>query len=272
MPELPDVELYKKRLDATVLGRTVADVDVRDKRLLRETTPKALREGLGGRRIESSRRHGKHLFLGLDDGTWLALHFGMTGDVELFDDPAADPAYDQIRFDFTDGKHLAYISRRRLGRVGLVADPDDFLRVEGAGPDALDPAFDLDAFAEGLARKRGDVKAALMDQKMVAGIGNVYSDEILFQAGIHPATKVPALDAAARARLFRSLRRVLQRAVESGAHAERDPENLPADFLIPRRVKGGRCPRCDTALKTLKAGGRTGYYCPRCQREAAVPD
>jgi formamidopyrimidine-DNA glycosylase len=265
MPELPDVELFKRRVDEHVLHQTIREVVVGDARVLGDLPPETLAEHLEGAHFEASRRHGKHLLVRLDRGGWLTLHFGMTGSLEVFERIADDPPYDRVRFDFAGGRHLAYVSLRLLGRIGLADDAETFIRGEELGPDALDPAFDQAAFTAALAGSRRKVKAALMDQAVMAGIGNIYSDEILFQANIHPATRLDALDGDRLARLFDTLKRVLQTAMAQGAGSERFLDRLPAGFLLPQRRKDGRCPRCGAGIRTLKASGRSAYYCARCQ-------
>ena len=266
MPELPDVELYKRYLDQHALRQTIERVAVNDARILGELPAQAFIGRLTGNRFEDTRRHGKHLLVRLRRDGWLTLHFGMTGNVVYFRNEADDPPYDRVRFDFTGGAHLAYVNRRMLGRVGLADDADAFIRDEGLGPDALDPAFDLAAFEKAIEGRRRDVKSVLMDQALIAGVGNIYADEILFQARLHPHTPVTSLDERQRAELFRQLRQVLEKAIACGAGAEQSLERLPDDYLLPHRDKQGRCPRCGGPIATLKAAGRTSYYCPRCQR------
>ncbi len=266
MPELPDVELYRRYLDQHALRQTVERVAVNDARILGQLSARAFSARLTGNRFEDTRRHGKHLLVRLQRGGWLTLHFGMTGDLVYFQHEADDPPYDRIRFDFTGGGHLAYVNRRMLGRVGLADDAEAFIRGEELGPDALDPAFDLAAFAKAIEGRRRDVKSVLMDQALIAGVGNIYADEILFQARLHPHTPVTSLDERQRAELFRQLRQVLEKAIACGAGAEQAVERLPDDFLLPHREKQGKCPRCGGSIATLKAAGRTSYYCPRCQR------
>jgi len=265
MPELPDVELLKRYLDRHALGQTIRTVQVNDARILGDLPVDRFTGALAGRRLEASRRHGKHLLVRLAGGGWLTLHFGMTGGLDWFEDLADDPPYDRVRLDFANGGHLAYVNRRMLGRVGLAEDADAFIAAEDLGPDALDPAFDEAAFAAALAGRRRDLKSVLMDQALIAGIGNIYADEILFQARLHPQTAVDALGARGRGEVFRALKRVLATAIERGAGAEQFLERLPGDFLLPERRKDGRCPRCGHALATLKLAGRTSYYCPHCQ-------
>jgi formamidopyrimidine-DNA glycosylase len=271
MPELPEVETFKRLLDATCLGRTVAQVAVGDARILGGMSAPELAGRLKGARIDSSRRHGKHLLVGLGRKGCLALHFGMNGGLQHFTNPEEDPPYDRVRLDFADGHHLAYTNPRLLGRVELAADADAFVTAQGLGPDALDPRFDLADFKRALGGRKRDVKSVLMDQTVMAGIGNIYSDEILFQARIHPRTGTDQLDAEALNHLFREMRRVLETAIDCGAGAEESPERLPAGFLLRQRRKGGRCPRCGQEIATVKFGGRTSYYCPACQAEPCRP-
>ena len=143
--------------------------------------------------------------------------------------------------------------------------PASFIADERLGPDALDPAFDEKAFAAALANRRQAIKAALMDQARTAGIGNIYADEILFQARVHPGVVANAIDAAARHRLFTAMKHVLQTAIDRGAGAENFIDRLPKGFLLPERHAGGHCPRCGTTLVIDKRGGRTSYHCPQCQ-------
>jgi formamidopyrimidine-DNA glycosylase len=267
MPELPDVELYKRYLDEHALGQTIDRVVVSDARILGELAAEAFAARLTGNHFEDSRRHGKHLLVRLRRDGWLTLHFGMTGGLVCFRDEADDPPYDRVRFDFEGGRHLAYVNRRMLGRVGLADDAETFIQAEELGPDALDQAFDLDAFERAIAGRRRDVKSVLMDQSVIAGIGNIYADEILFQARVHPKTPVTALDHRQRAELFAQIKAVLRTAIQCGAGAEQFLERLPEDYLLPQRDKSGKCPRCGAPIAALKAGGRTSYYCPRCQPE-----
>lgn len=265
MPELPDVELYKRHFEATCRGRTIRTVAVNDARILSAVSAAELGRRLAGVRIGKARRHGKHLFVAAGRETWLAIHFGMNGALEHFGPNAEEPAYDRVRFDFADGHHLAYVNPRLFGHLGLVADVEAFIAAEGLGPDALDRDFDFAQFDAAIGGSRREVKSVLMDQAVVAGIGNIYSDEILFQTRLHPGSRADRLDASARRRLFDTMKAVLETAIESGAGAERLVERLPKTFLIPQRRKGGRCPNCGGPVAAAKFAGRTGYFCPRCQ-------
>ncbi len=267
MPELPDVEIFRRYLDETCKGRTIRHVMVADPKMLAHMSPETFAARLERSRILSSRRHGKHLLVALAPAGWLTMHFGLNGALRHLSPTEPEPPYVRIRFDFADGHRLAYVNPRRLGSVGLADDADGFIAAEGLGPDALDPRFDVAAFERILSGRRRDIKAVLMDQTAVAGIGKIYSDEILFHAGIHPRTRSDRLDPAARKNLFRQIKRVLETAIERGAGAELSSTAVPRSFLLSQRKKGGRCPRCGGEIRTIKSSGRTAYYCPHCQAE-----
>jgi formamidopyrimidine-DNA glycosylase len=161
---------------------------------------------------------------------------------------------------FADGGRLGWSCQRKLGRIRLAERVDAFVRDMRLGPDALSAEMTEAAFADRIGKSRGSVKSALMNQSAIAGIGNVYADEILHQAGIHPGRKPVELGAGAFRNLYDSMRDVLERAIAAGAA----PEKMPAQFLLPRREAGAAC-ACGTPIEKIIISGRTGYYCPRCQ-------
>src|SRR5215470_5797239 len=259
MPELPDVEIFKRYFDATSLHQRIDDVDVRNAYILKETSAQELARRLKGRRFESSRRHGKHLFARADDEIWLRLHFGMTGSLHYFKDEERVPSHTRVLFVFAKNRRLAFDDQRKFGEVGLVKDVDEFLKNRGLGPDALD--VDLAEFKNILAKHHGAVKSILLNQKLIAGIGNIYADEILFRARIHPATKAARLSENKMKRLFRAMRYILKNAIESKA----DVGVLPRSWLLPHRGTRGKCPRCSSELKSTTIGGRSTWFCTHCQ-------
>ncbi|MEJ2433310.1 MAG: bifunctional DNA-formamidopyrimidine glycosylase/DNA-(apurinic or apyrimidinic site) lyase [Pseudolabrys sp.] len=266
MPELPDVENFKRTLDRTARNKKIAHVEVRAGKILQGVSARKLARALTGRKLTRSRRHGKHLFARIGNGPWLALHFGMTGYFADFKKLEDDPAHDRLRLDFNNGTHFAFVNQRKFGKLHLVDAPDDLIGEEKLGPDALDKKLTLKKFRALLGDRRGAIKAALMDQNLIAGIGNVYSDEILFQARLHPQTQVEDLDDTQVGNLYRVMRRVLQTAIKKGAGSEQLFERAPASYLLRHRESGAKCPRCGGKVKTMKAGGRTAYYCPKCQK------
>ena len=266
MPELPDVETYRA-VAQRVVGRTVRRVVVGDRGILAGVSPETLRRRLEGARIARARRHGKHLLIEAKGAGALAMHFGMNGALRLVKDGEPDPRFTRLRLDFADGARLDYVNPRRIGRVRLAKSADDFIVEAKLGPDALDRRFNLRAFKRLVQGQRRAIKTLLMDQERVAGIGNLYADEILFQARVHPATMADALDQGGVRRLFAALKRVLKTAAARGVGAEQGWTRLPKSYLLHQGHKGGRCPRCKGALASMRSGGRTTYYCPRCQQK-----
>lgn len=259
MPELPDVEIYRRHLDRHAIGRAVVEVHAPSPEILRHTSPHALGRQLHGQRLEESGRHGKYLFARYAPGHWLVMHFGMTGRLASVQASDELPPHTDLVLALDDGSRLAYVAPRKLGMVDSAEDPRTFAAEQGLGPDAL--ALGRREFEELAAGRRGGVKCWLMNQEIMAGIGNVYSDETLFQARLHPKTAVAALDSAELGNLFSSLSRVLTTAIEAGA----DPERRPDDFLLPHRRRGATCPRCGTGIERIQACGRGAFYCPGCQ-------
>jgi formamidopyrimidine-DNA glycosylase len=260
MPELPDVEVYKRYFDSTALHQPIADVDVLEETLLDGTAATALRQVLRGTSFEETRRHGKHLFARLDTGRWLGLHFGMSGELTYYERDGDALEYEYFRVDFENGYRLALVIPRKLGRVRVLDDPHVFVEKHELGPDAL--RLDFDTFEACLEGRRGMIKSALMDQTVLAGLGNVYTDEVLFQAGVHPRSKVKALGEDTLRALFDAMKEVLRTAVDRQA----DPEQMPADrFLLPHRRGDKKDPISGTDLEKITVSGRTGYYSPARQ-------
>jgi formamidopyrimidine-DNA glycosylase len=261
VPELPEIEEYR-RLAERALGRQIARVVVGDARFVRgATTPRRLSVVLRGNAFAAARRHGKLLVMELAAGPHrLGLRFGMTGRLRVDDDMAAEDlvyasrrrlaAWDRFGVRFDDGGSMVVGDPRLLGGVSL--DPDESV----LGPDALSvTAAELHAALDGSAVA---LKARLMDQSRVAGIGNLIADELLWRASLSPLRPAGSLAAAERRRLLHHLRRTLADMLERGGSHTGD--------LMPERRPGGRCPRDGTALRRSVVGGRTTWWCGRHQR------
>jgi formamidopyrimidine-DNA glycosylase len=263
MPELPDVETFKRYLDSTSLHQRISGVDVRSTYVLKGVSAPELARRLKERSFESSRRHGKHLFVRTDGDLWLRLHFGMTGSLKYFKREQRTPKHTRVFFVFANAHRLAFEDQRKFGEVGLLKDVDEFLKKRALGPDSLD--ISLLQFKEIFGKHRGAVKTILFNQKLIAGIGNIYADEILFRAQIHPATQVSTLKEKTVAKLFRATRDILKKAIEAKA----DMDRMPKSWLLPHRGKGGKCPRCGRELRSATIGGRTAWFCTHCQRRTS---
>lgn len=257
MPELPDVEVYRRYVDATSLHRTISDVFLREQ-LVQETSPQTIRTHLRGAELDSTRRHGKHLFIYAGEG-WLQLHFGMTG---YLDATSTDQLSDhtELLIDFDDGHRLVYVNERKFGSIMWIDDVDEFIEDRDLGPDPL--ADGRDQVDQRLHSRSGSIKGALMNQSVIAGLGNVYTDEILFQSGIHPESDTGALGDEDRGRLYDTMMRVIQEAIDRGA----DVDHLPDTWLLPHREAGSRCPRDGADIERIEISGRATYVCRDHQR------
>ncbi len=261
MPELPEVELYTRYFAEHALGQKISRVVVRDARILGATTPARLRAALTGRRFTRVRRHGKHLFAEAES-LWLHLHFGMTGELAYYRDTRDEPRFARLVIDFAGGGHLAYDDMRLFGVIDLSPAPDEFIYAHGLGPDALDPRFTPGAFTPRLVGRRGAIKALLMSQEIIAGLGNLYADEALFASGIDPRRPAERLSTAEAGLLFRAARQILRQVIKRKAMGQ----TYPPRYLIPHREEGERCPRCGGEIGRAVVGGRTTFYCGRHQK------
>lgn len=263
MPELPDVEVFRRYVESTSLHQEIDRVEVRSPELLEGIPASRLKSSLEGSLFSDTRRRGKHLFCGLENGRWLVLHFGMTGFLAYFKNEERRPSHARLLIRFSNGYALAYDCQRKLGKIALTEDPDRYARQEELGPDPLGEGFDLKAFRSAMEGSRATIKSALMDQKRMAGIGNIYSDEILFQAGIRPDSKADSLSDDDMKTIYEVMvERVLPAAIEARAR----PDRFPASFIIPHRHGDGTCPNCGKPLEKRKISGRTSFFCTRDQR------
>ncbi len=260
MPELPDVELFKRYIDATSLHQRITSVTVTDDRILDGISERALQSRLHEKEFASSSRHGKYLFLELDDETHLFLHFGMTGFVKYCREKQKDPHHTRVIIDFDNGFHLAFSNQRLLGKLGLVETVGDFLREKNIGPDASE--VDYSRFQSIMAQGKGSVKSTLMNQSSLAGIGNIYADEILYQSGIHPRRRTNQLSDEEMNNIYQNMDAVLETAVASKAN----PDEMPRSYLLKHREEGVQCTRCGGSIEKTTVSGRTTYFCPGCQK------
>jgi formamidopyrimidine-DNA glycosylase len=258
VPELPDVEGYRRYFARHARGRRIESVSVADPDLLRNATPRRLDRALAGRRFSQPDRHGKWL-IAPTDGPEVLMHFGMTGMLSWSSNPADPHPHDRVAFEL-DGGVLRYRDMRKFGGVWLATSGRARDRITGPlGPDAMQ--ITGPALAERLGLRRGRIKPVLMDQRVIAGLGNLLSDEILWRARINPSCAAARLSSRRMARLHRCMRAVLR---ESNRHARVPP--APGWLTRARAEREPRCPRCGAALSRATIGGRTTVWCARCQR------
>ncbi|MFF6914944.1 DNA-formamidopyrimidine glycosylase family protein [Streptomyces sp. NPDC012466] len=260
MPELPDVEGFRQVLASCAKGRVIRHVDVRDAGVLHGVDARRLRDALEGRRFGTPERHGKWL-LARTGGPTLVLHFGMTG--LLVCGHADDPVetHDRVLFTLGGGRQLRFRDQRKLQGIWLAHDESDLERLlRRQGPDAL--AVDRARFDEVLVSRRGHLKTALTDQSVLAGLGNLLADEILWRARLRPDRGARDLTQEDRRRLFDEMRRTLRSSVTAGCVPPRD------SWLTGHRDdRDPRCPRCGSGLRRSRMAGRGTVWCPECQRD-----
>ena len=258
MPELPEVEMARRYLEATSLYQLIKTAKVKDARILCGVSAQCLERSLQGLQFSLAFRHGKRLFLRLRDDLWLSLHLGLTGKLVYLESSDEEPRHTRLLVSFQNGCRLAFDDPRIFGEVGLTSSPQSFLEARKIGPDAMQ--LDQDGFLGIMSGRKGMIKGVLLNQSLVAGLGNLYADEALFHAGICPKSR--RLDKIQLEALFSSIQEVLKTALSTGA----DLGNLPDSYLLPHRHPGGTCPRDGSALKHEKIIGRTSYYCPKHQK------
>ena len=247
MPELPEAERARQQLEL-VVGREIVAVDDSDTYVCRPHAPGEIAAALVGHRIVSTHRRGKFLWVDTDGGPELGLHLGMAGRI-VIDETEAPRLWDRFSLEFADGGRMALRDKRRLGRAILAPD---FSHV---GPDAAEVG--RDTFRERFSRSGAPLQARLLDQSVISGVGNLLADEILWRARMHPRRPANDMSVEELDALRRSVRAALRDAIRlGGAHT---------GHLIPHRVRGGRCPRCGTELERAVVGGRTTFWCPKCQ-------
>jgi formamidopyrimidine-DNA glycosylase len=274
MPELPEVETIRRQLASKVAGRTIVDVAVLDPLWCAPADPALVERALRGNRIERLGRRGKYLILELEGERYCVMHLRMTGNLLWASPDDDEPPYLRVRFVLEGGERLLFCDLRRFG-TGIVVDGrsalDDYLGSR-LGPEPLEPSFTTDALSRQASGRKAPVKAFLLDQSRIAGVGNIYADEALFRARIHPLKPAGRLRRDELERLREGIVTALEAGIEAfGASIDRyrdangEQGAMQDRFLIHRR-EGEPCPRCGATVVKLRAAGRGTYVCPRCQR------
>jgi formamidopyrimidine-DNA glycosylase len=274
MPELPEVETVARDLRAAVVGRQIQHVDVLRGDVIRLPDPAALSAILTGQRIVSVDRRGKFLFLLLDSGDELITHLGMTGHLLVSAREAPLARHTHLRMRLDDGRELRFDDARRFGRVayGSRARLEEARVLPRLGLEPLSEEFSADELDRVLKRTTRTVKAALLDQTGVAGLGNIYVDEACYLAGVRPTRRCHRLTRVQRAALHNAIRIVLRKAIDnrgSSVDDYRDAWNARGnnqEALLVYGRGGEPCLRCGTVLRRTTLAGRTTVYCPKCQK------
>ena len=263
MPELPEVETFRKYLNSTSLYKKIHSIEVKNAKILGKTSSALFKSSLKNAKLKSTKRHGKHLFIELSNGKWITMHFGMTGFLKYFKNSDEAPRHVRVLINFNNGFHLAYNCTRMLGKVDIVDKVETYIEKKKLGIDPIEGKLNTKNFYQLFHNRSGSIKSILMNQNVIAGIGNIYSDEILFQAGIHPFTKVKRLKENDLKNIFQKMNLVLKKAVSVNA----DFEKLPRTYLVENRKKDKNCPKCSGKIKKQTIGGRSSYFCSKHQKK-----
>ncbi|WP_062305838.1 bifunctional DNA-formamidopyrimidine glycosylase/DNA-(apurinic or apyrimidinic site) lyase [Alicyclobacillus sendaiensis] len=276
MPELPEVETVRRHLAERVEGDVICGVDVRLPRIVRYPAPEMFAERLKGQGIRRVGRRGKYLLFELDRGL-LVSHLRMEGRYAVADPSEPEDPHTHVVFRLASGRELRYADVRQFGTMDavLAGEPLPKGLVE-LGPEPFDPALSGEVLRRRWRGRRAPIKSLLLDQRQIAGLGNIYVDEALFAAGIHPLTPAGWIGTEALDRLLEEIRDVLARAIREGGSSVRsfrDGYGRHGGFQIQLAVYGRQgqpCPRCGGAIQKIKVGGRGTHVCPACQPASAA--
>jgi formamidopyrimidine-DNA glycosylase len=271
MPELPEVETIVNGLRGPLIGRTFTGVRVGWENIVARPAVPEFQQRIRGQQILGIRRRGKYLIFDLSRGDSLIIHLKMTGQLTVRPGDAPADKYGHTVFDLDDGCQLRFLDTRKFGRVYLVADEGEV--VGSLGPEPLADDFTLSDFSALIREREGTLKPLLLNQKFIAGIGNIYADEALFVAGIHPQRKAGTLMGNEIKRLYQAIRQVLRQALADegttfdGAYRKVDGgEGGHQENLLVFQRKEQPCPRCGSTIERIVVGGRGTYFCPCCQK------
>jgi formamidopyrimidine-DNA glycosylase len=272
MPELPEVETIRLSLEAKLTGRTIREVVVTNPGMLEGRSVAEFNREITGKTIKRVERRGKYLLLQLNGGLVLALHLRMTGQltVEPLEQPVANATYLRLKLD--NQFELRFRDQRKFGKAFVFAAAAVPQSLGKLGPEPLTSEFTVAVLSRQLAGHKLAIKKALLNQELVAGIGNIYADEGLFVAGIHPARLTDSLTPAEVTRLYQAIRQVLSEGIQYRGTSMRDyldGEGKPGSYQEHLRVygrKGQPCPICGAPIAKMNLGGRGTHFCPLCQK------
>lgn len=273
MPELPEVETVRRTLEAKITGRKITGVTVNQAASIKSPTAADLIARVRGMRFSTVRRRGKYLLIDLSSGDTMVVHLRMTG--RLVYTPAEEPLpkHTHVIFHLDDGRELRFTDQRRFGCIWVMRE-DETGSLSGLcslGPEPLGDDFTRKKLAQSLLGKKTKIKAFLLDQRNIAGIGNIYADEILFAGGIHPERPAGSLSASEINRLFTSIKDILHFAVEQRGTSFSDyvdgvgEKGSHQNYLKVYGRGGEPCFRCGTAISVTRVGGRSSHFCSHCQ-------
>jgi formamidopyrimidine-DNA glycosylase len=277
MPELPEVESLRRILARSIVGRTIVEAKIAEARLRRAVAPEFASRIIGASIVGIERR-AKYLLIELDRDRIVMLHLGMSGSLTHRyrgqDAAGLDPRHDHVSVKLDDGSTLVFNDPRRFGLMKLVERTElkAIAELAGLGPEPFSPEFDSDYLWELSRGRKAAIKNVLMDQRVVAGVGNIYASEILFRARVRPTRRAGRVTRAELKRIATLTREVLREALGSGGttfRSYRDSRNQPGRYTRRLRVydrEGKPCPDCSATIRTVVIGQRSSFFCPRCQK------
>jgi len=254
MPELPEVHTFQQYFNEAALDVPIKKVQVHDDKILRNVSATQFSRKLKGRTFVGSTRRGKYLFGTLDNGHHVLLHFGMTGDLKYYEDLEDKPKHERFVFIFADGYRLGFDWPRKFARVCYIPDLQDYIAEVGLGEDAL--KISEEHFLEAMQGKKSNIKSFLLNQKIIAGVGNLYADEILYQTKVHPSSQVSAIPKRHQKAIYKKMQEILNKAVAHTAHYKEYPDG----WFFEWRVEGQKAPKGKSIVSIEKIAGRTTYF------------
>lgn len=276
MPELPEVELVARSLERLITGRRIVRAELLRPGLAPETSPRTFARSLRDARIEKVGRRGKHILFMLGNGRVLIAHLRMTGRFLLLPREAPLPKHTHAIFNLDDGRRLIFTDQRHFGMMKLV--PADELyeakELRDLAPEPFSNEFTPDYLHQALSRSRRTLKATLLDQKRVLGLGNIYAAEVMFLARVNPFIRASEVSRRRMPRLHQAILDVLSESLSHGSTMNVDPENIDGSYYGGAYEGHWRvydredepCPSCDAPIRRLSHAGRSTFYCPRCQK------
>ena len=261
MPELPEVNTFKKYFEETSLQQRIAEVVVHDHKIIRNISEQGFIEKLTGRTFVGTYRRGKYMFGKMDNKKHVLFHFGMTGDFKYYSDEMERPKHERFVFIFENGNRLGFDCPRKFARICYVEDLITFIAEKKLGPDALE--MTEAEFLNIAKNKKSTLKGFLLNQKYLAGMGNLYVDETCYQCRIHPASQVNKIPKKKKIEIFQKMQEILNRAVKERPYYKAYPD----DWFWQWRAEGNLAPDGKSKIETATIGGRTTYYASGWQQK-----
>ncbi len=276
MPELPEVQTIVDALKKSIVGKKIKSINIDSSRVFSQNKA-SLKKGLKGRKIISIKRRGKFIIIEMSRNRSLLIHLGMTGGIFFSTENQLPEKHDHLIIKFTDRTQITYHDPRKFGKVKSVSslEIDKNPEIAKLGPEPL--KISENEFVNLLKKRKGRIKTTLLNQKVLAGLGNIYSDEALFDARIYPLTKADRLKEKMLSKLHLSIQKILKKAIRAGGSSVDDYLNIDGEkgfFQFHHKVygrEGKPCKRCKAKIKRIRISQRSSFFCPSCQKLGTLP-